>query len=112
MIHHNVGDELSKQLQVSLRSGPRSLKRIAINLWRSLISLLLIDCEEYPMTDDCIYAEVIERPNADTLFMGYCRGETKLFYKLEELIEFFVDNEVPGDSNVWSYLEPYAERGA
>ena len=112
MIHHNVGDELSKQLQVSLRNGPRSLKRIAINLWRSLISLLLIDCEEYPMTDDCIYAEVIERPDADTLFMGYCRGETKLFYKLEELIEFFVDNEVPGDSNVWSYLEPYAERGA
>ena len=112
MIHHNVGDELSKQLQVSLRGGPRSLKRIAISLWRSLISLLLIDCEEYPMTDDCIYAEVIERPDADTLYMGYCRGETKLFYKLEELIEFFVDNEVPGDSTVWSYLEPYAERGA
>ena len=112
MIHQSVGDELSKQLQVSLRNGPRNLKRIAINLWHSLISLLLIDCEEYPMTEDCIYAEVIERPNADALYMGYCRGETKLFYQLEELIEFFVENEVPGDSNVWAYLEPYAEREA
>ena len=111
MSQSNVGQEFSKQLQQRSTPGPLSLRRMAINLWRSLIKRWLPDSEVYPMTSEAIYAEVIDRDHADTLFIGYVGKEANCFYQLDDLIEFFVEMEVPDTSYVWQYLESYAEAG-
>lgn len=61
------------------------------------------------MTPEAVYAEVIERGEAQPLFLGYADGETKLFYEMDDLLEFFIEKHVPEHATVWSYLESYAE---
>ena len=103
------GFESLKLWRRSSNPGRLSLRRMAINLWRSLTKRLQPDCEDYPMLPDAVYAEVIERGDADPLFLGYAHGETKLFYSMEDIIEFFIEKQVPESSSVWGYLEQYAE---
>ena len=111
MSQSNVGQEFSKQLQQKSTPGPVSLRRMATNLLRSLIRRLLPGSEGYPMTEDTIYVEAVERQGFPTLFFAYVRGAVDSFETVEDCIEFLVEKEVPGDSHAWAYLEPYAEAG-
>jgi hypothetical protein len=109
MSQTNDGSALLMRLRQRLKDGQPTLKRMATNLWRLLTNGWLLDSEVYPMTEDAIYAEVIEREGFPPLFLGYCRGEVDCFERVEDLVEFFVEHEAPGDCSVWEYLEPYAE---
>lgn len=84
---------------------------MAINLLRSLIRKLLPGLEAYPMTEDAIYVEAVDRVGFPTLFLAYVRGAVDTFESVEDCIEFLVEKEVPGDASVWEYLEAYAEAG-
>lgn len=111
MSQSNVGQEFSKQLQQRSTHGRPSLRRMATNLLRSLIRRLLPGSEDYPMTEDTIYVEAVERHGFNTLFFAYVRGAVDSFETVEDCIEFLVEKEVPGDASVWEYLEAYAEAG-
>jgi len=77
-----------------IRSHHRRIDRLLIAFWG------------HYMFEDATYAEVIRREGADDLYLGYCNRTTKCFYCMDDLVDWFLENDALHDNpNLISYLE-------